>query len=471
MSERGYDRLSPLDRSFLIYESRDAPMHVAAVLIHEAAPLRARDGRIDLERIQAYVLSRLHVIPRYRQRLAATPLAREPIWVDDEHFNLRYHVRHSRLPAPGSERQLKRTVGRILSQQLDRGKPLWEMWVIEGLAGDRLAIVTKNHHCMIDGVSGAEILSVLLTSEPTATIEPAPPWRPRPAPDVLRLGLDEVAWAAGGPLRAGSALWSLWRGGDGARHPLLDRVRATARLVASGAVGASSATPFNRPVGPHRRVDWLAVDLDRVRAVKRKLGGTVNDVVLATTAGAVGRFLHRQRGLELEGTDFRVMAPVSMRREGESGALGNRVAAWIVPLPVAERDPQARLEAVRATTAELKASQQALGAETFTAVSGWTGPLLVALSARLLRFGAPFHMVVTNVPGPRTPLYLLESRLLAAHPAVPLVGTLAVGIALFSYGDRLSWGFSADWDEVPDLHELVAATERSFEELCRVAGA
>jgi WS/DGAT/MGAT family acyltransferase len=255
---------------------------------------------------------------------------------------------------------------------------------------------------------------------------------------------------------------------DHARHEVAERVRALGRVLYRG-MGGATPTPLNQPVGAHRRVDWLPMDLGAIREVKRKLGGTVNDVVLATAAGAIGRFLHARRGVDTTGLDYRVMAPVSLRSTDEHGTLGNRVSAWIVPLPVAERDPLRRLEAVRAVTEELKDRQEALGAETLTRMTEWTGPLLLALGARLAALGTPFNMVVTNVPGPRAPLYLLGSRMLEAHPAVPLMGTLSAGIALFSYCDTLSWGFTADWDGVPDLHELVLATERAFDELRRAA--
>ncbi len=464
-----WERLSQLDNSFLIYEGPEAPMHVAATQLYEAAPLRSARGGLDIERLTAYVASRLHLIPRYRQRLAYTPIERHPVWVDDERFNLRYHVRHARLPRPGTERQLKRMVGRILSQQLDRDKPLWELWVVEGVEGDRCAIVSKTHHCMIDGISGADLLAVLMTSEPTAEVEPPPPWTPRPSPGALELGAGEVLRVAQAPWLAADALRRLARDEDHSRHELMERLRATGRMLASGLRGATP-TPINQPIGPYRRVDWMPMDLREVRAVKRVLGGTVNDVVLATAAGALGRFLHH-RGVETEGLDFRVMAPVSLRSGQERGALGNRVAAWIVPLPLAERDPVARLEAVRRTTAELKESHQALGADTLSQVTEWTGSLLLSLGARLVTYGSPFNLVVTNVPGPRGPLYLLGARMLEAHPAVPLIGNLALGIALFSYGDTLSWGFTADWDLVPDLHEMVRATASAFAELRSAASA
>lgn len=470
MAAPAFERLTQLDHSFLVYESDTAHMHVASTMIFEAGPLRAPDGSIDIGRIRDYVLSRLDRIPRYRQRIATTPIEGHPVWVDDPSFNIRYHVRHSALPRPGTERQLKRMAGRIFSLPLDREKPLWELWFVEGLEGDRVAMVSKVHHCMVDGISGAELIMALLTSEPCDKVEIPPAWTPRPAPGALRLGVGEVTRALRAPLLAAEGLWRVARDVDHSRHDLLERLGALAHAARRTGAGATAA-PFNRPIGPHRRVDWLPMSLERIREIRQAVGGTVNDVVLATAAGGLGRFLSRQRGTDLEALDFRVMAPVSVRAPHEQEALGNRVSAWILSLPLAERDPLARLEAVRATTAELKEAKEALGAELLTQATEWTGGLLLSLASRLVTYGTPFNMVVTNVPGPQVPLWLLESRMVAAHPMVPLVGLLGLGIALFSYAGTLSWGFCADWDLVPDLHELVTATEDAFEELFEAATA
>lgn len=469
MTRTAWERLSQLDHSFLVYESDTAHMHVAATMIFEAAPLRGAEGAVDIDRIQEYVLSRLHRIPRYRQHLGATPIEGHPVWIDDPDFNIRYHVRHTALPRPGNERQLKRMAGRIVSQPLDREKPLWELWVVEGLEGDRLAIVSKVHHCMVDGISGAELIAELLTPEPHSRIEPPPPWVPHPAPGRLRLAAGEVNRVLQAPLALTGAAWRVARDEGHARHHLTERLRALARILADASRLATPA-PFNQPIGPHRRLDWFTMPLDRIRRVRRGLGGTLNDVVLTTAAGGLARFLARYRGIDLEALDFRVMTPVSVRPPDANHDLGNRVSAWILPLPLAERDPVARLERIRAITAELKESRQALGAETLTEVTEWTGSMLLSLGARLMTYGTPFNMVITNVPGPQVPLYLLDARMQATHPVVPLLGLLGLGIALFSYDGTLSWGFCADWDLVPDLHELVRATERTFEELEQAAG-
>jgi WS/DGAT/MGAT family acyltransferase len=465
VTEPYYERLTQIDNSFLVYEDAQPAcgMHVASTQIHEAAPLRNQNGEIDIERIQEYVLWRLDRIPRYRQRLVTTPIERHPVWIDDATFNIQYHVRHSRLPHPGTERQLKRMVGRIFSQRLDREKPLWELWVIEGIEGDRIAVLSKVHHCMVDGVSGSELIAVLLTPEPHEKPDPPARWHPRPVPSRLQLGAGEAARALRAPLLLGSALRRLARNEGDARHQLGERVAALQRLVADG--GKVTPVPFNRPVGPHRRIDWAPMSMAQIKEVREAAGGTVNDVVLATAAGAIGRFLARQRGVDLAKLRFRAMAPVSVRTPEQAGTMGNRVSAWTLELPIAVADPIERLDAVRKQTERLKATKQTLGAETLTQVAEWTGSGLLSLGARLANLGMPFNTVITNIPGPRMPLYLLESRLLEIHPHLPLMGTLGLGIALFSYDGTLSWGFCADWDLVPDLHELVRATQLSLDEL------
>jgi len=469
MSDFFYERLSELDGSFLIYEGPNSPMHVAAVQTYPAAALRGKDGAIDLERIVEYVASRLYHIPRYRQRVERAPVDGHPIWVDDARFNIRYHLRHSRLPRPANERILKRTCARILEQRLDLHKPLWELWLVEGLEGDRLAVLSKTHHCMIDGISGVDLMSVLMTPEPTEKIDPPPVWIPRPPPSALDYLTAEAGRRLAAPLRFADALRKLATDEEHARSELWERLFAAGRFVAT-TVGGSTPTPINQPIGPHRRFDWLAMGLDEIDRVRDRLGGTLNDVVLATVAGAMRKFLKHGRQTEVDNLKFKVMAPVSLRDSSQRGRLGNRVTAWLVPLPIAERDPLKRFSQVRETTERLKQRHEALGADAITQVVEWIGATPIALGARLFEQSQPpFNLVVTNVPGPRKPLYLLGAPMLEAHPWVPLLGQLSVGIALFSYQRTLSWGFTADWDLVPDLHDLVGAVEQAFAELKRSA--
>ncbi|MCP5044795.1 MAG: wax ester/triacylglycerol synthase family O-acyltransferase [bacterium] len=469
MTEPYYERLTQLDNSFLVYEDTlpTATMHVASTQVHDAAPLRAANGSIDIERIEEYVASRLDRIPRYRQVLAHTPIEGHPVWVDDENFAIHYHVRHTRLPRPGTMRQLKRLVGRVFSTRLDREKPLWELWVVEGLEGDRLATISKVHHCMVDGVSGAELIAALLTEEPIEKPEPARIWQARPRPSAFELGAGEVARFTRAPFDAAAGLLRIAADEDGARKDARNRLSGLGRML--GDMSGATPVPFNQPIGPHRRIDWMPMSIAQIKDIRKAFGGTLNDVVLATAAGGFGRFLSSERGVDLRDVNFRVMAPVNMRKPGEDRSPGNRVATWTIELPIDEPDPVDRLMQIHEQTEELKSSNAAEGAEVLTQVTEWTGTGVLSLGLRLMNEATPVNSVITNVPGPRVPLYLLNAPLREIHPHVPLMGSVSIGIALFSYEGNLSWGFSADWDLMPDLHDLVDATQRSFEELLQVA--
>jgi diacylglycerol O-acyltransferase / wax synthase len=459
-----YERLTFLDRSFLIAESPTNHMHVAGTATYEVGPLRKDDGGVDIDRIRAYVESRLHLIPRYRQVLSETPIEQYPVWVDDPHFNIDYHVRHTSLPRPGDARQLKRLAGRIMSQQLDRSKPLWEMWIVEGIAGgEHFAVISKIHHCMVDGMSSVDLLAVLLTPFPTEAIEPGPRWLPRPAPTWMQLIDAETRRRIRAPFETLASLRGSLATISDPRSDIRTMIRS-ARGMLSSSLRSVSDTPLNKPIGPHRRFDWLEMDLDDVKHVKNRLGGSLNDVVLTTVAGAVRRFLEARR-INCEMLDFRVMAPVSVRSESERGTLGNRVSAWLIDLPIAERDPHVRLQRISASTARLKETKQALGAEVLSRVAEWTPSTLLSLGARMLTRRLPFNIVVTNVPGPQVPLYLLGARMRDNFGQVPLTDYLGLGIVLFSYAGKLCWGFNADWDLMPDLHDFVAATDAAFREL------
>jgi WS/DGAT/MGAT family acyltransferase len=469
MAGYAYDRLTFLDDSFLIMEKPNTPMHIAGTATYDAAPLTKSDGSIDIDRIRAYVESRLHLIPRYRQRLHWSWFHNGPIWVDYEHFNIHYHVRHTALPKPGDARQLKRLAARIMAQHLDRDKPLWEIWVIEGLdGGEHVAMISKIHHCMVDGVSSVDLLNVLLTPYPVEAFEPGQTKIPRPVPTELDLLWEAAGAIARLPFEIGNTLSSLIEQTRDPRSDLRARLRALRSLLGTGL--RVSETPLNKPVGPHRRFDWLAMPLDEIKSVKNRLGGTLNDVVLATVAGAVRRFLERRR-VNCEQLDFRVMAPVSMRSEDQRGTLGNRVSAWIVPMPLDERDPLRRLERIRATTEELKQSKQALGAEALAAVGEWTPSTILSLAAGMATRALPFNLVVTNVPGPQVPLYMLGARMHDNYGFIPLTDGLCLGIVLFSYAGKLCWGFTCEWDLLPDLHDFVLDIEKSFKELQGVAAA
>jgi diacylglycerol O-acyltransferase / wax synthase len=386
------------------------------------------------------------------------------VWVDDPHFNLVYHVRHTALPRPGEERQLKRLCGRILSQKLDLTKPLWEIWVIEGMAEGRFALVAKAHHCMVDGISGMDLLTVLLSPTPDIGFEPGPRWTPRPAPRPLALLAAEVQRRAAAPLGLLGTAGGWLRDPLGSLGAARDGVLGVLETLGVSGTPASE-TPLNPlHIGPHRRFDWLRMPLDEVKAVKARLGGTVNDVVLATVVGAVRSYL-QGRDVDPDRLDFRAMVPVSMRRPDEQGRLGNRVSQLLAMLPIADGDRRRRFQRVVQTTRALKGSHQAAGGELIEEIGNWTA---TAVLSEFMRLGSRFrayNVVVTNVPGPPVPLYLLGARLDAPYPMVPLFTNQAVGVALFSYAGGLYWGVSADWDHVPDLHDLVDALGAEFEAL------
>jgi WS/DGAT/MGAT family acyltransferase len=462
-----YDPLSPQDASFLWAESASTPMHIGVLFIADASPLRSPAGGVEIGRIREFISSRLHRIPRYRQRILFTPLRRRAVWVDDDHFSIDYHVRHTALPRPGTREQLQQLVGRIGSQALDRARPLWELWVVEGLeGGERFALISKVHHCMADGVSGAELMTVLMSVSPVDEPGPLVAYVPRPLPSSLELRRDDLLDLVGGPLTAMRNLSELLDAGR--RSQLGQALRGVVDLVASGILPASE-TPLNQEIGPHRRFEYFSQQLASVKAVKDKLGGTLNDVVLATVAGGMRAFLKRRR-VDVSRLEFRVATPVSVRSGAAGEALGNRVSAWILPLPLAEADPEKRLASIRAATRRLKESNQALGADLLSAVTEWTGTTLLSLGTRLQTVARPHNLVVTNVPGPQMPLYLLGAPLHEAYPIGPLFQHQALVIALFSYAGSLFWGLNADASLVLDLADLRRDLEASFRDLAAAAG-
>lgn len=464
-----YERLSAQDASFIGLEDSRCHMHVGGVMLFDAAPLRTAEGGIDIVRIRRAIEARLHLVPRFRQRLAYLPYERWPIWIDDDRFRLAYHVRHTALPRPGDERMLKRLVGRIMSQQLDRTRPLWEMWFVEGLADGQFALISKTHHCMIDGVSGADLISVIMEPFPNADPGEPLPWIPRPHPSDTRLLLDEAKRRLQQPLEV------LRAARQAVRHPeeTIAKVEETVAALAetfSPALNPASQLPINSEVGPSRRFDWTPMRVADFKAVKNVLGGTLNDVVLATVAGALRRFCI-ERGVDPDILNVRALVPVSVRAPEEHGALGNRITEIIAPLPVNIEDPVARLEAVRITMGDLKESKQALGGEVMTAIAEWTVPNVLVQAVKLGIRARPYNLTVTNVPGPQIPLYFLGCEMRTTYPVVPLFENVALVVGLFSYNGGLFWGFTADWETVPDLHEFVFAVEQSFAELQDAAAA
>jgi WS/DGAT/MGAT family acyltransferase len=464
MSYTHYDRLSALDATFLEIESPNVHMHVGSVHVFDGAPLRTVDGGLDIERIRATSEPALRRNARFRQRLERIPFFAHPVWVDDPSFKLDYHVRHTSLPEPGDTRQLKRLAGRIFSQKLDPHRPLWELWFVEGLEDGRFAVITKIHHCMIDGVSGVDLLAGFMQAAPDGGEEAAPPrWLPRPPPGPTKLFAEELAHRASLPVKAVRA----GLGALGAPLEAMDSARSAVGAVAealSVGLGSASPTPLNDDIGPYRRFDWTRFDLGAVKEVKGRLGGTVNDVVLAVVSGAMRRFLQR-RGVDVDALDFRAMLPVNLRREEQSGKLGNRVTSLIARLPVDEKDPARRLARVIETTRGLKRSSTVEGGELLEELSDWTTTALFATVSKLAVRARSYNMVVTNVPGPQFPVHMFGAKMLEIYPLVPLFTNQALGIALFSYDGSLFWGFNADWDAVPDLHDLVEMVQQELETL------
>ncbi|MDH3686242.1 MAG: wax ester/triacylglycerol synthase family O-acyltransferase [Myxococcales bacterium] len=460
MPDYAYDRLSAQDNSFLLGETPSAHMHIAGAQIFELEPLRGADGGVDFEKVRAATEAVLHLIPRYRQKLSWIPLTQRPVWIDDPDFNLDYHIRHTSLPEPGSVEQLRRLASRIMGQQLDRERPLWETWVVEGLEGDRFALISKFHHCMIDGESGVDLAQVLLSIAPEYEIRPPEPYYPRPEPSGGELLRSELARRALLPVQIARGAASLFGEAEDVREELGQRVRAVGEML-GWTLKPASGTPLNGEIGPHRRVDWLAHSLADVKAVRRAAGATVNDVVLTTVTGALAAYL-RRRGVDPSSLDFRISAPVSVRRDEEQGKMGNRVSSWIVRLPLDQPDPLSRLAAIHETTSQLKSSNQALGVDTIMQVAEWTPPVLLSLGAQAS--SGPINSIVTNVPGPQFPLYLLGARLLEMFPIPPLLPEMGLAIGLFSYDGRVFWGLNADYERVPDLDSFRRFIDSAFVE-------
>jgi WS/DGAT/MGAT family acyltransferase len=458
------DRLSSIDVSFLTNETSASHMHVGGICIFEGPPPSYED-------LLDHVESRLHLVPRFTQKLAHPPAQTgRPFWVDDPSFNLEYHVRHSALPSPGSEEQLRRMAARVFSQQLDRTKPLWELWMVQGLTRRRFAFVTKTHHALVDGISGVDIATVLFDVKPVP--EPAEAdhqLMPNPEPSSATLavkGAEDLIRAPVGLLR---------RIERAVEHPQSAVKRVAEAAEALGEVGWGFANPapkvpLNVEIGSHRRFEWVRGDLGQFKTIKDALGGTVNDVVLAVVAGALREWLEG-RGIRTEGLELRAQVPVSIRGADERGQLGNKLAVVRAPLPVYIDDPVARLEHVRSAMRDVKQSKQALGAEVISRFNDFAPPTLLAQAARINFSTRLFNVIVTNVPGPQMPLYVLGRELQDIFPVGFLPPNHAVFIAIMSYNGGINFGLLADFDSMADVDVLAGAIERSIGELVDAAEA
>ncbi len=469
MSPQGHkDRLSAVDASFLHQEKQASHMHVGALVIFEG-PAPSRDE------FAAHIESRLDLVPRYRQKLAFPRFEMgRPFWVDDPRFNIDYHLRHTALPAPGSMDQLRQLVGRIFSQRLDRSKPLWEVWLIQGLHGedgaDRFALISKTHHALVDGIAGVDISTVLFDLSPVpAEPKERPVWAPQPEPSDVDLIAEGVKGFARTPFGlAGRAIGAVSSPRQLAGQAL-EAAEGVGEIVWAG-MNPAPDVPLNVPIGPHRRIWWVRSRLEDFKAIKDTLGGTVNDVVLAVVAGALGRWL-RQRGIRTEGLELRALVPVSIRAEDDHASLGNRIAVMRGPLPVYAEDPVERLRIVRESMGGLKESKQALGAEVISGLQGFAPPTLLAQASRLNFSTRLFNLIVTNVPGPQSPLYLLGREMEEIVPIAFLPENHALAIAIMSYNGKLDFGLLGDYDAMPDIDTVGRLIEETLQELLEIARA
>lgn len=460
------DRLTGLDSAFLHLEANGtAHMHVASVMVFDG-PAPTYDELLD------HVLSRLHLVPRYRQRLAFVPFGQgRPVWADDPHFNPRYHIRHTGLPQPEDETELGQLAGRIFSQRLDRSKPLWEIWLVAQMAGDRFALIAKTHHALVDGISGVDITTVLFDAapEPPGGARPPVPWVARPLPGSAKLLADALLERSTAPAEMLRGARAMLRAPRRALGHVKDTLVGVGATTLAGVSAPAPPSPFNVDITPHRRYTWVDAELAQFKAIKNSLGGTLNDVVLAAVSLALGRHM-RVQGFDTEGLLLKAMVPVSVRAEAERGALGNRVTAMWAPLPVGVTDPAQCLAQIRMEMDEIKRSGQAVGAEALTNLTGFAPPTILSQAARLQARQRFFNLVVTNVPGPQFPLYLLGHRLQRLYPVVPLAHRQALGIAVMSYDGQLGFGLLGDYDALPELETIAEELRRAIAALAKAAG-
>jgi WS/DGAT/MGAT family acyltransferase len=448
--------MSPIDSSFLHVENDTTPMHIGGVSIFEGPPP-------PFEELRAMVAGKLELVPRYRQRVRTVPLAvSAPAWIEDPHFSLDYHMRHTAIPAPGSETQLRQMASRVFSQHLDRSRPLWELWVVEGLRDGRWALLSKVHHCMVDGVAATDLMSVMFSDTTARSV--AGKWAPAPEPSGLEVLIRSVVRRAS-PAGQLDALSRALRAPLGTLRSLAEIARATASAGRSlRPVAASSLTG---PIGPHRRWSWAKVRLSEVRSVRAGLGGTVNDVVLTLITNGFRDLLESRGESVAEDRVIRTMVPVSVRRRGETGVYNNRVSAVFAGLPVGLGDPAQRLAQIRAEMDGVKQSKQAVAGDVLTSLSGFAPPLLLALGSRLVTLSPRLnmHTATTNVPGPQQPVQTLGRRMLESYPFVPVVGSIRIVGAIFSYDGGLYFGVTGDYDGAPDIDVLSAGIERGMGDL------
>jgi WS/DGAT/MGAT family acyltransferase len=455
------ERLTSLDASFLYLETPAMHMHVAGVSMFDPRP----DGPLTYEDVQRVVEARIHLAPRLRQRVVRVPgdVAR-PLWVDDDGFDLDFHLRRAAIPSPGGRFQLERAVGRVLSRPLDQAKPLWELYVFEGLAHRRTAVLLKMHHALADGISGMLIASALFDLEPDAEPGTPRPWTAEAPPSRQDLVRDAIQDMVLHPIEA------LGKVVSAPQRAIADASQMLAGVRHVVGMGAPPTGPFDAKVRPARRFAIAEASFDRIREVKQVLGGTVNDVVLASVAGGLHELLEA-RGEPVKGRTLRVMVPVSVRSRAEQGDVGNRVAPAFVDVAVGRLSPVTRLRRIRKATTELKESSMAVSADQIIGLGAYAPPALHAMAARLVSRGRWFNLVVSNVPAPQVPMYLGGAPLVASYPAMPLGEKSGLSIACTSLAGTMAFGLTGDWDAVPDIEVLARGIETSIDELEKAAAA
>jgi diacylglycerol O-acyltransferase len=462
-----HERLSALDASFLYLEKPSVHMHVAGLAILD--PSTRAEGVLTERDLARLISERIHLVPRFRQRVVVPPFgAGRPVWVDDRDFDLSFHLRRTALPSPGGRRELAEFVQRVHSRPLDRTKPLWEMYLIEGLEDGYVAVLSKSHHAMIDGVSGMDIATVMFDFSPETQRVKSQVWEPQPEPSggelLVQAVVDQVSHPVQGLLDGATRVLR-------APQEALQQVgRILGGIRSLVAMGPAPPGPFNVLVGPNRRFAMAEVPVADAKMIKNALGGTVNDVILAAVAGAL-RALLLARGEPVEGLTLRAMVPVSTRDDAKQTALGNQVSMFFVGLPIGVSDPARRLRKITATTKELKSSHQAVAATALMSSAQWAPPTLHGLAARLLARQRVVNLVISNVPGPQVPLYLDGARLLVAFPVMPLGEQMALSVAVTSLSGVMGFGFTTDWDTGTDIDGLSDGLLEAFDELKKAAEA
>jgi diacylglycerol O-acyltransferase len=444
-------------------------MHVGVVAIFEDTSFRAAGGALDFEKLERYMLASLTGWRRTRQKLARTPLFHRPVWIDDRRFRAEEHIRRVSL-APGSgETELKRLASEVFSKPFDRVKPLWEAVLVDGFQADHFAIVFKTHHAMIDGIAGMDFISALLTADPTAVFDDAPLHRAAPPPSRFRLLLDDLLHYAKAPVKLLDGLRILATDGE-ARIDFRDRAYALVHVVVSGVRG-TSPNPLSQYPVPTRTLDWATADASGERAIRSRLGGTRDDVTLAASTGAVRGFL-RRRGVQLtRRLRIRAMVPVNLRTRAERGGTGNRVSTLVVALPVAETEARVHLERISETVARLKQVKQGLGGDVLAQMDQWTGTAAQSFGIWLAKFRRAYNLCITTIPGSPTPLYALESKMVALYPLAPVFHKQLFNIASLTYAGKLHWGVHYAGEDPDAAAEFVADLRQSFADLVEAASA